>query len=232
MTPSAAKPVQLPLALPHRPARGREDFLVAPCNEEAVAWIDRWPDWPGPALLIHGPAGAGKTHLLHVWAAAAGAPVWPAAELAVADLDARLGALRAVAVDDAEATREPEALFHLYNLMRERDGTLLIAARAAPAAWRIGPPDLITRLKAAPAAALGAPDDRLLAAVLGKLFSDRQLPVDPAVIEYLTLRMPRSFEAAGRLVERLDRLALAERKAITQPLARRALEAFDDAPDG
>ena len=40
--------IQLPLDLGHRPALGREDFLVAPSNQGAVAWIDRWPDWPGP----------------------------------------------------------------------------------------------------------------------------------------------------------------------------------------
>ena len=44
---------QLPLELAPRPALGREDFLVAPSNEVAVAWIDRWPDWPGPALGEH-----------------------------------------------------------------------------------------------------------------------------------------------------------------------------------
>ncbi len=48
---------QLPLELELRPALGRDDFLVAPSNEVAVAWIDRWPDWPGPALALYGPPG-------------------------------------------------------------------------------------------------------------------------------------------------------------------------------
>ncbi|MEE8443775.1 MAG: DNA replication protein, partial [Alphaproteobacteria bacterium] len=69
MTESA----QLPLDLGHRPAMGAADFLVAPCNRDVVAWLDRWPDWPGPALAIHGPAGCGKTHLTHVWRAMSGA---------------------------------------------------------------------------------------------------------------------------------------------------------------
>ncbi|MGB8274330.1 MAG: DNA replication protein, partial [Alphaproteobacteria bacterium] len=64
---------QLPLDLPHRPALGLEDFLVAPCNVGAVRWIDRWPDWPGPVLAITGPSACGKTHLAHVWQARSGA---------------------------------------------------------------------------------------------------------------------------------------------------------------
>ena len=47
-------PTQLPLGFAHRPALGGDDFLVAPNNAEAVAWLDRWPDWPTPALVIHG----------------------------------------------------------------------------------------------------------------------------------------------------------------------------------
>jgi DnaA regulatory inactivator Hda len=227
MNSAPPTPVQLPLMLPHRPAQGRDDFLVAPCNEEAVAWIDRWPDWPAPALALFGPAGSGKTHLLHVWAESAGAPVWDARTLTVGDLDARLGGARAVALDEAERADEPDALFHLYNMLREREGSLLLAARAAPARWTFGRADMRSRLAAAPAVELGAPDDALLGAVLVKLFADRQLPVGSDVVSYILGRMTRTFAAAGAVVERLDRLALAERRRITLPLARRALEELE-----
>ena len=58
---------QLSLNLSYRTAYGREAFWVAPCNNEAVAWIDRYPDWPVPAVFIYGPAGSGKTHLVHLF---------------------------------------------------------------------------------------------------------------------------------------------------------------------
>ena len=64
---------QLVLDLGHRSAHGVEDYLVAPCNQDAVAWLDRWPDWPGPALALHGPAACGKTHLPHIWINRSGA---------------------------------------------------------------------------------------------------------------------------------------------------------------
>ena len=54
--------------------------LVAPSNEAAVAWIDRWPDWPGSALVVHGPPGSGKTHLAEVWRARSGVGGQPAAQ--------------------------------------------------------------------------------------------------------------------------------------------------------
>ena len=52
-------------------------------------------------------------------------------------------------------------------------------------------PDLASRLRAAPSVAIAPPDDRLLAAVLVKLFADRQVRVAPEVIAFLLRRMER-----------------------------------------
>jgi len=213
---------QLPLVLPHRPALGRADFLVAPCNEAAVAWLDRWPHWPAPALALTGPAGSGKTHLAHVFAARAAARFVAPGALTTERVPELAGTARAVIVDDAEGAAE-EPLLHLYNLMAERRGHLLVTAREAPARWRIALADLRSRLVAAPAVAVALPDEALIAALLVKLFADRQLQVGEGVLAYLALRLERSFAAAQRAVEALDAASLAERRAITVPLARRVL---------
>ena len=68
---------------------------------------------------------------------------------------------------------------------------------AAPADWRVGLPDLRSRLRMATPVALGEPDDELLRKVLVKLFADRQLVVEKAVIDYLLVRMERSLARRG-----------------------------------
>ncbi|WP_207476212.1 HdaA/DnaA family protein [Arenibaculum pallidiluteum] len=220
-------PAQLPLDLGHRPAMEADDFLVAPENAEAVAWLDRWPAWPAPALVIHGPPGCGKTHLAQVWRARSHAPLLRGSAVAGADLPALIAQAGAVALDDAEAVagnRAAErALFHLYNLARESGGTLLLTAAKPPSRWRIRLPDLRSRLRAAPAVGVSAPDDSLLALVLVKLFADRQVRIGADLVDYLLPRMERSFEAARRLVDRLDREALARQRPITLRLARAVL---------
>jgi len=218
---------QLPLDLGHRPALGREDFLVADCNAAAVAWIDRWPDWPGGGLALHGPAGCGKSHLAEVWRGRSGAIRLDAGLLAAAEPPQLLGSARACVIDglydSAAAQPDERRLLHLYNLLRERGGQVLFVARAAPARWPVTLPDLKSRLGALPAVEIGPPDDTLLAAVLVKLFVDRQLAVGADVIDYLARRMERSFEAARRLVGALDREALAAHRRIALPLAREVL---------
>ncbi len=211
---------QLPLDLGFRPAQGRADFLVAPCNEAAVAWLDRWPSWPGPALALWGPEGSGKTHLAEVWRARAGAVRVDRRELTPPLVAQLLGAARAALVDEADRAEE-EALLHLHNLLAERCGHLLVVAREPPARWGIALADLRSRLLAAPSVAVEPPDDALLGAVLVKLFADRQLTLSEGVIPYLLVQLERSFAVAEAAVEALDAASLADRRPITVPLARR-----------
>ncbi len=66
---------------------------------------------------------------------------------------------------------------------------------------------------------LDAPDIELTETVLFKLFSDRQLLVEPHVIAYIATRIERSLGAARRLVATLDREALAKGRRVTRSMA-------------
>lgn len=217
---------QLILDLGHRPALGREDFLVAPGNQLAVDWIDRWPDWPQPGLALHGDPGAGKTHLTHVWQGRSAALRLAPRTLLAGEPPELLGDAKACVLDEAEALWDSTAsrqegerrLLHVFNMMNQRGGHMLFAGREAPARWPIALPDLRSRLAALPAVALGQPDEQLIEAVLVKLFADRQLAVEPAVVRYLLRRMERSFAAARALVAAIDRESLRSGRPVTVPL--------------
>jgi chromosomal replication initiation ATPase DnaA len=217
---------QLLLALGHRDACGIEDFMPAASNREALAWLGRWPAWPAPALVLHGPPGCGKSHLARIWAARA-----HACRLDPAALPAAADPLPLAAVlDPAEPIEDEVALLLLYNRLAERGGHLLLTARRPVAGWAIGLADLGSRLRAAPAVAIGPPDDDLLAALLLKLFDDRQLEVSDDVIGYLVRHMERSFAAARAAVEALDADSLRQQRPVTVALARAVLSAQDVQP--
>ena len=192
---------QLPLPLAYREALGEADFFVSAANAEAVAWLDRWPDWPQPRSVLIGPAASGKSHLARVFAGRTGAAV----------------------ADDAEGT-DPEALFHAWNAAT-LERPLLIVARQRPADWGHGLPDLASRLAATPLLNVRDPDDALLGAVLAKRFADRGLRVAPDVAAYVLTRIERSFAGVADVVAALDAAALAEGRGVTIPLARAVLEA-------
>ena len=218
---------QIPLDLPHRPALSGDDFFVAPANRDAVAWIDRWPDWPGPGLVIHGATGCGKSHLVQVFAAETGARIVGAAELKVSEPD-MLEPAKAYVIDDAEVIACDDAgaenLFHLFNSAKSAGIKLLLTGETAASRWNIPLPDLRSRLNTLDQVAIAPPDDALLGVLLVKQFADRQLRVEPDVVAYLTSRMERSTAAAAALVDALDREALSRKRAITVPLARNVLD--------
>ena len=215
--PENSRPEQLPLDLPVRSAMNAADFVVSDSNRDAVAWLDRWPDWPGAALAIYGPPGCGKTHLAHVWRERVARAGNTAYVLEPAALD-RLPAAGNLILDGLRLPEEH--LFHLINHARGARLSLLILDREPPARWPVRLPDLASRLAAIPAVGVLPPDDTLLAAVLAKHFADRQVEVPDEVVAYLVSRIERSFVAAATAARMLDRTAMARRVAITLRLAR------------
>lgn len=222
---------QLTFDLGHRPALGRDDFLVAPCNAQALAWLERWPDWPSHALALFGPSGSGKSHLLAAMAeahAAEGVARIEAACLSTASVPDLVAGAGFVLVDHLDGLADEAALFHLWNLTKENGIYLVTASREAPARLGFALPDLRSRLSSMPAIGIEPPDDSLLAALLVKHFADRQLRVGEDLVAWLVGRMERSFAAIGNTVEALDRASLAERRPITVPLARAVLGGMEE----
>jgi chromosomal replication initiation ATPase DnaA len=217
---------QLPLEFDHDPASGRDDLIVSDRLSAAVSIVDRWPDWPSPVVVLAGPTGSGKTHLASIWAELVGAT-----RVDIGKPDPMVlehAALGPVLIEDIDHTGFDEtALFHLINAVREHGSAVLITSRLWPAGWNVRLPDLASRLKAATVVEIAEPDEELLAKVMVKLFSDRQLVVDDKIIAWLVARMERSLAAARIIVNRLDQLALARGTKISRALAAEVLAEMD-----
>jgi len=214
-----ASPRQLNLALGHPESFERADFLSGRGNETALALIDRWPDWPARAVALIGPEGAGKSHLAAIWAQAADARAIAGHAIDAPSVPEALSSGTLVIEDADRGDLDEAALFHLLNLAREQAAHILITARQAPASWPVKLPDLASRLRALPVVTLDPPDDALLAAVLVKLFADRQLAVDERLIEFLVHRIERSFAAARAAVAELDHEAMRLKRPVNRTLA-------------
>jgi chromosomal replication initiation ATPase DnaA len=214
---------QFPLELALEPRFGAEDFLVSASNGEAYGLIESWPDWPDRALALSGPAASGKSHLAAIWALRTNARVLSARALSKADIPALLST-NAVVVEDIDKGEVPEAaLFHLINLAQERQSFLLLTGVGEPALWPVVTPDLVSRFRRVSVARITAPDDALLRALFVKHFVDRQLVVDTALVEYLSLRTERSFAAVRATVNVLDRETMASGRRLTRAMASRIL---------
>jgi chromosomal replication initiation ATPase DnaA len=213
------QPRQLAFALPHAESLTRDNFLEGPANEAGLALIERWPDWPNRIMLLVGPEGSGKSHLAAIWAEQAGARSISAHALTPTTVPGAL-ATGALAVEDLKPQDFDErAMFHLMNLAREDEVSVLITARVPPSAFEVELRDLRSRLRAVPTVQLLAPDDLLLRSLIVKFCADRQLTVDETVVSYLASRIERSSAAARQAVDLLDREALRLGRPVTRALA-------------
>jgi len=212
-------PRQLAFELPHTESLTRDNFLAGPANAAALGLIDAWPEWPNRIMMLVGPEGCGKSHLAAIWADEAGARSTTAHALTATTLPAALATGALVVEDLKPGDFDERAVFHLLNLVREEGAYALITARMLPSAMEVELRDLRSRLRALPSISLLPPDDQLFRALIVKYSADRQLAIDESVVGYVATRIERSYAAARRAVQLLDREALRQGRPVTRALA-------------
>lgn len=231
---------QLPLALAARHTPGLDDFL--PGDAPARAAIAVWSDAARAAtdaLLLCGPAGSGKTHLLlagseRLQGQGVEVAYLPLAELGVhaAEVLAAQPVTPALAIDQLDAALEQPALqlalFAAHNRQRDAGARLLYAARGNPLEWHGLLPDLRSRLGQATRFALPLLDEAQRRDWLVARAQRRGIQLDEAALEFLFRRVGRDLPGLERLLDGIDRHSLAAQRRITVPFLR-ALLARDDA---
>lgn len=224
---------QLPLSLSHPTEFYSDDLVVTKSNQAAFELIEHWPDWPMPIAVLVGPNGSGKTHFSSVWANVSGAkPIKPDQ---LSNAIGMIGKGYPVLIEDIDSVLFDEvALFHLFNSVKQnhlvnQKVTLLLTADTAPLNWDVKLDDLKSRLKSVTLAIIEQPDDELLNSVAFKLFADRQIAVDAAVIEFLVSRSERSLYALGKIIDSIDRLALQRKSKVTKTLVSEVINAQSQA---
>ncbi len=221
-------PHQLILPFQRQPEYSQESWINDACNQEAVQWVQRWPEWPYPRIVcLYGAEGSGKTHLSHLWKSRTEA-FFLSPEKAVSLMAwewVRPGG--ALVLENADRIQDETWLFHFYNALQQSEKTsALLTARTPPSQWPITLPDLRSRLQTLLTAEIRRPDDQTLFAVMSKQFHERGLTVKPEVLEYLLKYCERSFAGIQEWVDRLDRKAASQGRAVTIPLIREILQSF------
>ncbi len=190
--------IALPFAWPV--ADRDEDFLLSEANSAAFDHFKSWSTWPVMATLLTGPRKSGRSLLGRIFVRKTGGRLF----------------------DDAERHQEEE-LFHAWNDAQATRRPLLIVAAAPPPRWEIALPDLGSRLAATPQVEIGPPDDALLGALILKLLGDRGIAAPAELADFLVPRIERSYVAAQKRVDALDRAVLSHHQRMTLPVAKRAL---------
>ncbi len=222
---------QIPLHFEAKPDYKRNDFLVNSCNIQAITAIDKWPDWPFFAYVFHGPKGCGKSHLAHIFAEHVACTyykpiavkIMKAQDITNHKIDILHRDYRFIVVEDLHPKVNNEAIFHLFNLYQNEGGYILFTAENTPARMKFKLADLQSRLNIIPSIAIGEPNDEMLTALIVKLFNDRQIIITPEVLNYIVKNIERSFSFVIKLVEEIDIISLAKKRAVTVNIVKEAI---------
>jgi chromosomal replication initiation ATPase DnaA len=201
-----------------------ENYYIAEANNAAVCALRQWPRWQGRVLGIVGPRFSGKTHLAHLLRQESRAMFLNVTQVLEEDLTPLLHDHPFVVVEDVDRLNDLTKLFHVYNLIHEHQGYLLLTSQKPFGDLHIPLRDLASRLHGVPQVEIQEPDDELLRALLIKRFSDRQLNVSDKVLDYLIEHIPRSYAGVQMVSDRLDRESLLQKRRLTVPFARGVLD--------
>ncbi len=216
---------QLPLDLAVPDPFARDRFVTdAPLR--AVLDIVLAPQsWIAPHLVLMGPAGSGKSHIGHIFAAATGAVFLCATE--THSLDTGHLEPRPYVIDDAEQASQA-ALFHLTNHVSQSGQSLVLLTKTQPLAWPVEVPDFASRLRAMRLLTLPEPDDELLRDIMVRLFAGRAISPSPDALDYLLRRIDRSVGAVQKIVTELEHYA--DGRPFNRALARDYFDQDGDLP--
>ncbi|HET9398526.1 MAG TPA: DnaA/Hda family protein [Sphingomicrobium sp.] len=194
----AADQFALPLDWPQAGDDSR--FIISDANRDAFEHFRSWSLWAVKATMLTGPRRSGRSLLARAFVARVGGTLFDGAE-----------------------KYDEEELFHAWNAAQDSGRPIVMVVDDVPPAWEVALPDLRTRLAVTPVARIEQPDDALFRSIIRLLFADRGLHIPDDALKYIGDRVERSYWAAERVVEAIDRFAIAERARMTLPTVRRAL---------
>ena len=209
---------QLYFEMPNKKALGIEDYIITDSNNFAFNLIVKMVKEEINFGLISGPPYSGKTHLSKILIKNARNYKTLYFDRDYQNLlnrfeDSDFFILENI--DNVKHDKFEEKLFHIINLAKENNKKLLMTSRKPISEIDLNLEDLKSRLNSILEAKIKEPDDQLMELILIKIFNDKQLKINPNIIDFLVSRLERSYESINFFIEKIDKFSLEKGKKIT-----------------
>ena len=209
---------QLYFDMPDKTALGIEDYIITESNSFAFDLISRMIKGEINQGVISGPSFSGKTHLSKILIKNIGINESLYIDRDYKKIIERVGSSNLIVIENIDKLiedRSEEDLFHIINFTKESDKKLLMTSGKSISNIEFKLEDLKSRLNAVIEAKIMQPDDELMKLVLIKIFNDKQLLINPNVIDFLRSRLERSYKSINDFIEKIDKFSLEKGKKIT-----------------
>lgn len=240
--------MQLIFDFPINPRYTFDNFVICPGNATAMQFAKRLQGDAGENLLyVYGPEGSGKTHLLQALANGVaeggngGKPYLSCAELeklyegnypheGASRMAEHFQAAPALIVDDIHLLPAVDSIrtefWQLFNDFYTSGRKIAVGGLCPPKELTNVDEHITSRLLWGLVAGMDVSGDDSRLMILVKLAQDRQIVLPDDVATYLVTHARRDIPSLAAALDLLRRVALADKRRITLPLARKVLSSL------
>lgn len=227
-------PVQLPLGISLREEARFENFVTGDNGLLCEALKASSAGGGDPVLYLWGHSGSGCSHLLQAACHQADALGRQAAYLPLQELIAfepslfdGLEQMDLVCIDDLQLIAQQavweEAVFHLFNRLREAGVRLIVAATQSPAGVQLALPDLTSRLQWGLVFQVQPIQEAAKIDTLKARAASRGFELSDEVLRYIMHHGKRDLTELLKVLDELDHASLSAHRRITVPFVKQVM---------
>ena len=190
-----------------------DDFCISKSNEEVYHFLNTWPNWSDNIVNIYGPEKSGKTFLLSIFAQKNSFIKISKKEINKSNIDCILKQKKII-IEDISNEIDNELLFLIYNHFKSNENFLVFSSLYDTANLSFSLNDLNSRLNSVFNIEIHNPSDNLLYSILLKGISDRQITLEPKIIDYILGKIERTYLAVNTFVKLMDKKNLIDKKKL------------------
>ena len=200
-----------------------QDYFVSSNNFSAFKLIEEWPSWPGKWLNIFGDSGSGKTHLAKILEKKINKTKLIDAKDVNNEIIQELENVECLIIDSFENNIDEKLLYSILNQSRQLENYILITSNLSIKETKFNLKDLQSRMNSFLYFGIELPTDDLLKIIISKTLSEKQIRINPKILDYILNNVERSYNKMFKFLKDLDELSLSTGKSININLIKKVL---------
>ena len=207
------------------------DFFISPKNEIAFNMVQKWPNWNSQLIYIYGPDKCGKTLISNLWKKKSKAIFLDEIKLngfKKNNIDIEDIKNQNWIIDDIEYFIKKgydEKILNLINIILSvKNSFILITSKIPPKFLSTQIADLLSRLSSSLVIEVFQPDNELLSRIIEKYLNERSISINKKNLDYIILRIERSYEKALEIAKKIDRQSLESHAKINYKFLKKLID--------
>jgi chromosomal replication initiation ATPase DnaA len=200
-----------------------QDFFVSSNNFSAFKLIEEWPTWPGKWLNIFGESGSGKTHLAKILEKKINNTKLIDAKDIDNEVVQEMVNFDCLIIDSFKNDIDEKLLYSILNQSKRFENYVLIISTLSIKEKKFKLNDLQSRMNSFLYFGIELPTDDLLKIIISKTLSEKQININPKILDFILNNVERSYDKMFKFLKDLDELSLSTGKSININLIKKAL---------